>query len=149
MVKSIKQRLDVWQEEPSYWKYVDAIDKKLYGSSISQTLIELIKIRVSQINKCVFCIDYHTGEALQHGESARRIFALSAWQESLLFTDEEKAALQMAEEVTHISVQGLKEKTYERLESYFNTQQIAALIMCAAHINLLNRIGIATKTVPV
>jgi AhpD family alkylhydroperoxidase len=147
MLNVIKQRLDVWKEEPLYWNQIAAMDKRLYASSIPQSLIEIIKIRVSQINKCVFCIDYHTQEALAKGETPRRIFALSAWQESLLFTDKEKSALQMAEEITHISVHGVSDETYETLSSYFSKQEIADIIVCICHINFLNRVGISTKTV--
>ncbi|PSL32258.1 carboxymuconolactone decarboxylase family protein [Chitinophaga ginsengisoli] len=149
MIKSIKHRLDVWKEEPLYWDQIAAMDKRLYASSVPRTLIELIKIRVSQINKCVFCIDYHTDEALQQGESPRRIFALSAWEESPLFSESEKSALQFAEEITHISVHGVADKTYEKLKAYFNTKEIADLIVLSGHINFLNRVGISTKTIPV
>lgn len=149
MIKSIKHRLDVWKEEPLYWDQIAAMDKRLYASSVPRTLIELIKIRVSQINKCVFCIDYHTDEALQQGESPRRIFALSAWEESPLFSESEKSALQFAEEITHISVHGVADKTYENLKAYFNTKEIADLIVLSGHINFLNRVGISTKTIPV
>lgn len=148
MLQSIKHRLDVWQEEPRYWDHIAAIDKRIYSSSVPRPLLEIIKIRVSQINKCVYCIDYHTQEALQHGETPRRIFALSAWHESPLFTDSEKSALHMAEEITHISVHGLADDTYEKLRLHFSTAQIADLIVCTCHINFLNRVGISTKTVP-
>lgn len=147
MLKVIKHRLDIWKEEPLYWDHVAAIDKRLIASSVPRSLIELIKIRVSQINKCVFCIDYHTTEALQLGESPRRIFALSAWQESPLFTDSEKSALQVAEEITHISVHGVSDDTHEKLKAFFNTKEIADIIVCICHINFLNRVGISTKTV--
>lgn len=149
MIKSIKHRLDVWKEEPIYWEQIAAIDKRLYASSVPRALIELIKIRVSQINKCVFCIDYHTDEALQHGESPRRIFALSAWEESPLFSESEKSALQFAEEITHISVHGVSDTTYEKLKAHFNTKEIADLIVLSCHINFLNRVGISTRTLPV
>jgi AhpD family alkylhydroperoxidase len=147
MLKVIKHRLDVWKEEPLFWDHMAAIDKRLYASSVPRRLIELIKIRASQINKCVYCIDYHTQEAMQQGESARRIFALSAWQESPLFTDSEKSALQVAEEITHISVHGVADETYQKLKTHFSTQEVADIIVCVCHINFLNRIGIATKTV--
>jgi AhpD family alkylhydroperoxidase len=143
----IKHRLDVWQEEPLYWNHIAAIDKRLYASTIPRSLIELIKVRASQINKCVFCIDYHTQEAMQGGESARRLFALSAWQESPLFTEAEKIALQLTEEVTHISVEGVTDQTYEKAKDHFSTREIADLIVCISHINFLNRVGIATRTV--
>lgn len=147
MLKVIKHRLDVWEQEPLYWQHIAGIDKRLYTSSVPRSLIELIKIRVSQINKCAFCIDYHTQEALQHGELARRIFALAAWNESPLFTETEKCVLQLAEEITHISVNGVSDSTYERTKTFFSTGEIADLIISICHINFLNRVGISTKTV--
>lgn len=149
MIKSIKHRLDVWKEEPLYWDQIVAMDKRLYASTVPKALIELIKVRVSQINKCVFCIDYHTDEALKQGESPRRIFALSAWEESTFFDEREKSALKFAEEITHISVHGVSDETYEQLKAHFNTKEIADLIVVACHINFLNRVGISTKTVSV
>jgi len=147
MLKVIKHRLDIWKEEPLYWNQIVGIDKRLQASSIPHTLIDIIKIRVSQINKCVFCIDYHTQEALQSGELPRRIFALSAWEESPLFSDSEKSVLQVAEEITHISAHGVSDATYDKLKSYFNAREIADIIVCICHINFLNRIGISTRTV--
>lgn len=147
MQKVVKHRLDVWKEEPQYWTHMSAIEKRVYASSIPRSLIELIKIRASQINKCAYCIDYHTGEALQNGESARRIFALSAWKESPLFTEAERVALQLTEEITHISIDGVADHTYESVEAHFTTSEIADMIVCISHINFLNRIGISTKTV--
>lgn len=146
MTKVVKHRLDVWKEEPLYWELVAKIDKRLYESTISRTLIELIKIHVSQINKCAYCIDYHTEEALKNGETQRRIFALSAWQESPLFTDEERAVLQVVEEMTYIFKEGVADESYERLKSYFTEKEIADIFICISHINFLNRIGISTKT---
>ncbi|MNK20226.1 Carboxymuconolactone decarboxylase family protein [compost metagenome] len=147
MLNVIKHRLDVWEEKPLYWEHMLAIDKRLYASSVQRDLIELIKIRASQINKCVYCIDYHTQEAIVHGESPRRIFLLSAWEESPLFTDVEKAVLQATEEITHISEHGLTDKTHQQLQRYFSKSEIADLIICICHINFLNRVGIATRTV--
>lgn len=147
MLKVVKHRLDVWKEEPLYWDHIVAIDKRLIGSTVPRSLLELIKIRVSQINKCVFCIDYHTQDALKLGETQRRIFALSAWDESPLFSDSEKSALQVAEEITHISAHGVADQSYEKLKTYFSEKEIADIIVAICHINFLNRIGVSTKTV--
>ncbi|WP_229221759.1 carboxymuconolactone decarboxylase family protein [Dyadobacter endophyticus] len=147
MQKVVKHRLDVWREEPQYWTHMSAIEKRVYASSVPRSLIELIKIRASQINKCAYCIDYHTAEALQIGESARRIFALSAWKESPLFTEAERSVLQLTEEITHISVDGLSDETYESVKTHFTTSEIGDLIICISHINFLNRVGISTRTV--
>lgn len=142
----IKHRLDVWKEEPLYWNLMSGIDKRLYESTISESLIDIIKIRVSQINKCTFCIDYHTRDALKNGETARRIFALSAWQESPLFTDTERTVLEVVEEITLIFNHGVSDAVYERLKSLFTEKEIADIIICICHMNFLNRVGISTKT---
>ena len=146
MKKVIKHRLDVWQEEPLYWDLMSAMDKRLYESTIPKSLIDIIKVRVSQINKCAFCIDYHTEDALKHGETSRRLFALSAWQESPLFTDIERMVLEVVEEVTYIFNHGVSDEAYEKLLSHFTKKEIADIIVCICHMNFLNRIGISTKT---
>lgn len=149
MTKVIKHRLDVWKEEPLYWDMIAGIDKRLYESTIPKSLIEIIKIRVSQINKCAFCIDYHTQDALKKGETPRRIFALSAWQESPLFTDTERAVLAVVEEMTFIFNHGVSNEAYEKLKSFFTAKEIADIIICICHMNFLNRVGISTKTAAV
>jgi AhpD family alkylhydroperoxidase len=146
MSKVITHRLNVWEEEPLYWELVSKIDKQLYNSTLPKSLIEIIKIRVSQINKCAFCIDYHTQDALKNGELPRRIFALSAWQESPLFTDIERAVLEVVEEMTFIFNHGVSDDKYEKLKSYFTEKEIANIIICICHMNFLNRVGISTKT---
>jgi AhpD family alkylhydroperoxidase len=146
MSKVITHRLNVWEEEPLYWELVSKTDKQLYNSTLPKSLIEIIKIRVSQINKCAFCIDYHTQDALKNGELPRRIFALSAWQESPLFTDIERAVLEVVEEMTFIFNHGVSDDKYEKLKSYFTEKEIANIIICICHMNFLNRVGISTKT---
>ena len=146
MTKVVKHRLDVWKEEPLYWDLISGIDKRLYASTIPKSLIEMIKIRVSQINRCAFCIDYHTQDALKKGETPRRIFALSAWKESPLFTDMERAVLAVVEEMTFIFNHGVSNEAYEKLQSFFTAKEIADIIICICHMNFLNRVGISTKT---
>lgn len=146
MKKVIKHRFDVWQEEPLYWDLMSGMDKRLYESTIPKSLIDIIKVRVSQINKCAFCIDYHTEDALKHGETSRRIFALSAWQESPLFTDIERIVLEVVEEVTYIFKHGVSDEAYENLLPHFTKKEIADIVVCICHMNFLNRIGISTKT---
>ncbi len=149
MKKVIKHRLDIWEEEPLYWDMMSGMDKRLHESTISLSLIDIIKIRVSQINKCAFCIDYHTEDALRHGETSRRIFALSAWQESPLFTNIERIVLEVVEEVTFIFSHGVSDEAYDRLQSNFTKKEIADIIVCICHMNFLNRVGISTKTVAI
>ena len=146
MNKVIKHRLDVWAEEPLYWELIAGIDKRLNQSTVPIKIIDLIKISVSQINKCAYCIDYHTADALKHGETARRVFALQAWQESPLFTGTERAVLEAVAEMTLIFKHGLSDQVYETLASFFTKKEIADIMISISHMNFLNRIGISTKT---
>ncbi len=91
------KRIDIKNLEPNAYKAMLGLEQYAGTSSISPLLRGLIKIRASQINGCVYCIDMHTQEALKIGETPRRIFALSAWKESPLFSEEERAVLQLTE----------------------------------------------------
>ncbi|MNV84711.1 Carboxymuconolactone decarboxylase family protein [compost metagenome] len=105
----------------------------------------LIKTRASQINGCAFCIDMHTKDAIKNGETAQRIFLLNAWNETDLFTDEEKVLLAITEEITLISKNGLTTKTYNQAKLYFSEEVIAQIIMTVVIINSWNRIAISTQ----
>jgi alkylhydroperoxidase family enzyme len=80
------------------------------------------------------------------GETVRRLFALSAWQESPLFTDVERAVLQVVDEMTLIFNHGLSDRAYEKLKAFFTTEEIGHIMVCICYMNFLNRIGISTKT---
>lgn len=107
----------------------------------------MIKIRASQINGCAYCIDMHTQEALKIGETQRRIFALSAWKESPLFAEEEKAVLQLTEEVTLISEDGVSDETYNKVLKFYGENALAQIIMQVIIINSWNRIAVSTRQI--
>lgn len=114
---------------------------------LKQSYKELMKIRASQINGCAYCIEMHTEHARKLGETESRIYALSAWRESPLFSDEERALLAMTEEITFISRKGLSEKTYKQLQQFFDKETITYALMQLAIINAWNRIAVASHTV--
>jgi AhpD family alkylhydroperoxidase len=124
-----------------------ALENYAQNSQLSKTIKELIKIRASQLNKCAFCIDMHTEMALELGESDRRIFALSAWTESHLFTEEERVALQLTEELTTLNTHGVSDTTYNNSIATFGETLTAQMIMQIALINTWNRIAISTKMI--
>ncbi len=107
----------------------------------------LIKIRASQINGCAYCLDMHTEEALAHGETARKIFAISVWHESHLFSEEERCLLQLTEEVTEIYKGGVSDETYAKTREYFGEKLTAQIIMLIVIINSWNRITISAKQI--
>lgn len=139
------ERIDISQLEPNAYKAMFALEEYLQNSQLSKTHLELIKIRASQINKCAFCINMHTVEALNQGETAQRIFLLNAWEETELFNEEEKTILAITEEITLISQNGLSDKIYQQAEKHFDKNYIAQIIMAVVTINAWNRIAISTK----
>lgn len=141
----MKQRINIKELEPQAYKILFDMEKYLSKADVSKSLIELIKIRASQINKCAYCIEIHTQDARKTGEKEQRIYALSAWEESPLFSDIEKAVLAMVEEITNISDQGVSDSTFQNLEQYFDENQIAQLILSINQINFWNRIAISTR----
>lgn len=117
----------------------------LIAHHVEPVLYHLIKLRASQINGCAFCLAMHTEEALQHGEKPERMTSLSAWHESPLYSDKERAALAWAEELTLIAESGASKEAFEGLKPHFSGDEIAWLILAAVQINNWNRIAIATR----
>ncbi|WP_417888134.1 carboxymuconolactone decarboxylase family protein [Zunongwangia sp.] len=140
-----QQRINIKALEPECWKLIIEIEHYLANTSLDPQLRELIKIRTSQINKCAFCIDLHTKDALKLGETERRIFALSAWQESPLFSEKERAVLKLTEEITKITEAGVTDDTYDKMSTLFSKNEIAQIIIAINHMNFLNRVAVSTK----
>lgn len=141
----MQQRINIKELEPEAYKILFDMEKYLSKTDLSLMLRELIKIRVSQINKCAFCLEMHTKDAREAGETEQRIYALSAWEESPLFSEEEKAVLALAEEVTHISKHGVSDATFQKAQQYFTNNQVAQIIITINQINFWNRIAVSTK----
>jgi len=141
----MKQRLNIQELEPNAYNAILEIYKYLETTTLSKKSKNLIKIRASQINTCAYCIEMHTTEALKNGEAQNRIFALSAWKESPLFSEEEKALLAATDEITQVSNNGLTEETFQKLKSYFSDNEIAQIIIQIGEINIWNRIAVSTQ----
>ncbi|MEO8721120.1 MAG: carboxymuconolactone decarboxylase family protein [Ginsengibacter sp.] len=140
-------RIDIKTLEPGAYNGMMVLEQYIRSTNLPPLLREMIKIRASQINGCAYCIDMHTQEALKIGEAQRRIFALSAWKESPLFTKEERAVLQLTEEVTLIAEQGLSDETYHEALKFYNENELAQIIMQIVIINSWNRIAISTHEI--
>ncbi len=134
--------------QPQAYQAMFGLEKYLSQAQFDPRLNELIKIRVSQINGCSYCIDQHTKDARKIGETEQRIYALSAWKETPFFNDTERAALALAEEITHISVNGVTDSTYEEALRLLGEERLAQAIMAIITINAWNRIGVSTHMQP-
>ena len=143
----MSNRVSIKDIEPGAFKAMMALENYTGQTDVSSKIKELIKIRASQINNCAYCLDMHTEDAIKLGESERRIYLLYAWKESRLFTDEEKAVLQLTEEVTNISFNGVSEPVYQNTVEFFGEKVTAQIIMLIVVINAWNRIAIATKMI--
>lgn len=141
------KRINIKDIERNTYKAMLTMESYVKNSQIPELLRELIKIRASQINGCAYCIDMHTEEALSLGETDRRIFALSAWKESPLFTEEERAVLQMTEEITLISKNGVSDETYNAVLKFFGERVLAQIIMQIVMINSWNRVAVSTHMI--
>lgn len=140
------KRINISKTDQQAFKAMLGLEGYLANSEISKTIKELIKIRASQINNCAYCLAMHTKDAIKYGESAERIFIVSAWHEAEShFTEEERVALKMTEEITQISQHGLSDATYQKALKFFSEKQIAEIIMAIVTINAWNRIAISTQ----
>ncbi len=122
------------------------ISKLLNKSGLSQRMLNLVNIRASQINGCTFCNDMHVKEAMIEGERELRIYHLSTWRDSNLFTDKEKAVLEWTETVTKISSTPPSEVQFERISAHLSQQEISDLTFAIAVINAWNRLATALLT---
>ena len=143
----MQKRINIKALEPNAYKAMSALKEYMRNAQIDPAHRELIKIRASQINGCAYCIQLHTTEARKAGESEQRIYALSAWWESPLFSEEERTLLKLTEEVTLISEGGVSDETYERALQYFDENVLAQIIMQIVTINAWNRIAVSTHMV--
>lgn len=143
---AIPARMNLSLVAPKVFKAVLALDA-VAREGLDPVLIELVQIRASQINRCAYCIDYHTGDARRTGESEARIYQLSAWQESSLYTAKERAALALTEAMTLLP-QGVADVVYDEATRYFDDEELAQLIAMIFTVNAWNRMNVTTRKTP-
>ena len=118
------------------------------SSKLELSLIELVKMRTSQINGCAFCIDMHSKDARAEGESEQRLYALNAWRETPFFTDRERAALAWTEAVTLVAEGHVPDAVYQEARQRFTDEELVNLTMAVVTINGWNRLSVAFRAVP-
>ncbi|MEV8089529.1 carboxymuconolactone decarboxylase family protein [Streptomyces nigra] len=128
-------------------RHVNSAGKAISDSSLPGTVQELVKIRASQINGCGFCTDMHTKDAAHAGETAQRLHLVAAWREATVFTDAERAALELAEQGTRIADAsgGVTDEAWAQAAKHFDEEQLVALISLIALINAYNRVNVINR----
>ncbi|HEV8286713.1 MAG TPA: carboxymuconolactone decarboxylase family protein [Chitinophagaceae bacterium] len=143
----MKERMNINKAEPRIYKAMAASDNQVEAFELDAKLKELIRIRVSQINGCGYCINTHTNDALKLGETPQRLFAISAWWETPFFTEEERAVFKLAEQVTNISKGGITDEVYSHALNILGEKKLAQVIFAIVTINSWNRIAISMHMV--
>lgn len=144
----MEARLDYLKTGQGAYKAMRGLEQYLHECGLEQPLIHLIKLRVSQVNGCAFCLDMHWKDLRAMGESEQRLYSLDAWRESPYYSDRERAALAWAEAVTLIADGHVPDSVYEEVRPHFSEKELADLTLAIATINAWNRLSIAARTVP-
>ena len=143
----MKPRLNPYQAAPEAMKAVAALDAYVQSSGVEPSLVELIKMRASQINGWAYCLHMHPRDARAEGETEERLYLRDAWRESPLYTDRERAALAWTEAVTLVSQTHAPDDVYEELRGHFSEEEVVKLTVAIAAINAWNRIAISFRAV--
>ena len=123
------------------------LEKYIRGSDLEPSLIELVKLRASQINGCAYCIDMHTKDARARGETEQRLYALSVWHETPFYNEKERAALAWTEAVTQVSTSHVPDDVYEAARKHFTEKELVDLTAAIIAINGWNRIQVGFRAV--
>jgi AhpD family alkylhydroperoxidase len=140
-----QQRLHTPKVAPDGYKALTGVENYLRQCGLEPSLIELVKMRASQINGCAYCLDKHSKDARRAGESEQRLYLLDAWRESSIYTPRERAALAWTDAVTRIADTHAPDAAYDALGAHFSEKEIADLTILVGMINLWNRIAIGFR----
>jgi AhpD family alkylhydroperoxidase len=143
----MKSRLNAFAAAPEAMQAMLALENYVRASGLEGTLIELVKSRASQINGCAYCLEMHTREAREGGETEDRIYLLSAWRESSFYTERERAALAWTEALTLVAQTHAPDEDYEKAGQHFTPEELVKLTLLIGTINIWNRLAIGFRSV--
>lgn len=144
----MKPRMNYHEANPKAFDIMLQLESAVSNLGLDKSLYQLIKIRASQLNNCAFCIDMHAKEMQSMGEQFDRILLVSVWREVPIYTDREKAALELTEHLTQLSHAGVPNEVFERARKHFSEEEITSIIMAVNAINSWNRLSVASGMFP-
>jgi len=144
----MQPRIDFYTASPEALKAMIALETAVSKLGLEKSLLELVKLRSSQINGCAFCIDMHTADARKDGETERRLYAVTAWREAPFFTPRERAALAWTEALTRLSDTHAPDADYELLNQHFTAKEMVDLTVAINTINGWNRLAVGFRKMP-
>ena len=141
-------RIDITRVNPGIMQAMFALERQIRKSGLDQKLLELVRMRASQINGCAYCLDMHSKDARANGETEQRLYGLNAWRETPYYSDRERAALELTESLTLVAEHGVPDEVFDRVKQQFSEDEIAHLSLAIVSINGWNRLNVAARTVP-
>jgi AhpD family alkylhydroperoxidase len=141
-------RIDLTKVNPGIMQAMFGLERQIRKAGLDHRLLDLVKMRASQMNGCAYCLDMHSKDARAAGETEQRLYGLSAWRDTPYYSDKERAALELTEALTRISEHGVADDIYERVRAQFSEDEIAHLTLAIVAINGWNRLNVAARTVP-
>ncbi len=144
----MQQRIEYAKVAPDGIKAMYGLESCVRQSGLEPPLVELVKLRASQINGCAYCIDMHTKDARARGETEQRLYELVAWREAPFYTERERAALAWTEAVTLVSQDHVPDEVFAQARRHFSEKELVDLTMAVVAINGWNRLAISFRSVP-
>jgi AhpD family alkylhydroperoxidase len=141
-------RIEYGKIVPEIFQAMLGLEHQVQKSGLESSLLNLVKLRASQINGCAYCIDMHSKDARAAGETEQRLYELNAWREAPFYSQREQAALEWTEAVTLVAEGHVPDQVYEQVREQFNAADLANLTLAVVAINAWNRFGIAFRAVP-
>jgi len=142
-------RIDILATAPEVHRAFGALEKYIRSSGLPDATVDLLYLRISQLNGCAYCVDAHSADLKRLGEDDRRIWGVAAWRESPFYTPAERAALALAEEGTLLpGREGVSDAVWEEAAAHYPEELLAALIATIAQMNAMNRLGVINKLAP-
>ena len=144
----MSRRIPYFQVAPEGIKALQGVDPYLKSTNIEPRLRALVELRTSQINGCAYCVDLHSRQAREHGETSQRLDCLGVWRDTAFFNERERAALAWAETVTNVSQTGIPDNAYEEVKQHFDDKDLVDLTLIIATMNAWNRMAISFRANP-
>lgn len=144
----MNNRIEWAKASPDAYKAMVALEQAMASTGLEDSLLELVRLRASQLNGCAYCVNKHANDARKAGETEARLQTLSVWEETRFFTERERAAMAWSESLTQLSIHHAPQHQYEALREHFSDAEVANLTLAIATINAWNRFGVGFAMVP-
>jgi AhpD family alkylhydroperoxidase len=141
-------RINLMHVNPGVVQAMLGLERQVRQAGFDHRLLDLVRMRASQINRCAYCLDMHSKDARASGETEQRLYGLDAWRETPYYSARERAALEWTEALTLVAETGVPDDVYERVREQFSEDELVHLSLAIVAINGWNRLNIAARTVP-